>query len=364
MDTHSLADPVEPLYDARIRGAVMVGTADGMRAHLHGGCWIAPCAGSPPRLMAAFPKEFEGARIVERGRAFTVSLQAREDAAWMDAFFKGDHAIRDDRRELFLRSGTGCPVPARSVAYFDCRLREAVDLGDFLLAIGDVSAAEVLHPEYRNLTVNEIIARRDPRGSAQARLPFDGFDYDLSRLAPAPGGPLTPQSFEEVYAHRAWGLLFVSTARAGRGHFHIGCWMMQVSHQPPRMAIAFRKTWEGTAWAESGAPFAMTLLAQDQAPLVEAFAAGAQSAQALGGDLEPLGEGLYTLRRGVAWFRCQAESARDVGDFTLIVAPVLDCAWIRRDAANLADGDIAGRFPGPWRDPVRGFALAPANPGA
>lgn len=364
MDTRSLHDPVEALYDSRVRGAVVVGTADGNRVHLHGGCWVSPCSTRPPRIMVAFPKEFEGAQIVERGGGFTVNLQAREDVAWMEAFFRGEQAIRDDRKGLFLRSETGCPVLAESVAYFDCRLRQTIDLGDFTLAIGDVVAAEVLHPEYSNLSVNEIVARQDPRGSADVLLPFEGFNYDLSRLLPAPAGPVSADRFEEVYARRAWGLFFISTASASRGHFHIGCWMMQVSHEPPRMAIAFRKTWEGSAWVQSGAPVAMTLLAQDQVPFVQAFAGGAQSAARLARDIEPLGDGLYTLKRGVAQFLCHPESTHDVGECTLIIARVADCGWIRNDAENLAAGEFAQRVQGPWRDPVEGFALGSAGANA
>lgn len=359
MDTHSFGDAVEPLYDARIRGAAVIGTAAGQRVHLHGGCWVSPCASDPPRLMVAFPKEFEGAQIVQRSGAFTVALQAAEDAAWLEAFFQGDQAIRDERRHLFLRSATGCPVPAMSVAYFDCRLAQSIDLGDFLLAIGDVVGADVLHPEARNLTVNEIVAERDPRGSAEALLPFEGFDYDLSRLEPArAGGPVSAERFEEVYAQRAWGLFFVSTAAAGRGHFHIGCWMMQTSHNPPRMAIAFKKSWGGHDWVTSGAPFAMTLIAEDQADFVRTFAAGAQSAGELSEDLQPLDDGLYTLRRGVAWFRCHPESVHDVGDFTLVIAPVDAAEWIRQDAGNLTDQEL-GKIVDTWREPMDGFALPP-----
>lgn len=65
MDTQSWRDPVEPLYDARMRGAAVIATAAGDRVHLHGGCWVSPCASAPPRLMVAFPKEFEGAEIVQ-----------------------------------------------------------------------------------------------------------------------------------------------------------------------------------------------------------------------------------------------------------------------------------------------------------
>lgn len=356
MDTQSRFDPVEPLYDARIRGAALIGTAAGRRVHLHAGCWVAPCASEPPRLMVAFPKEFEGAEIVARGGAFTVSLTSTQEAEWLDAFFQGDQAIGDDRRHLFLRSSTGCPVPGSSVAYFDCRLRQSVDLGDFLLAIWDVVSAEVLNPGYRNLTVNELVARRDPRGSQEARLPFEGFDCDLTRLAPAPGGPVSAERFAEIYARRAWGLFFVSTAQGGRGHFHMGCWMMQVSHDPPRMAIAMKKGWEGTDWVASGAPFAMTLIADDQGDLVRAFTGGARSADALAKELEPLGDGLFALSSGIAWFRCQPESVHDVGDARLCIGRVDRSGWIRPDRVNLTDQGASGLVDS-WREIGQGFPL-------
>ncbi len=356
LDTHSLEDPIEPLYDARIRGAAVIGTAVGGRVHLHGGCWVSPCAGDPPQLMVAFPKEFEGARLVRQAGALSVSLLATDDAGWLGRFFQGEQAIRPESEARFLRSSTGCPVLAGAVAYFDCHLVQALDLGDFLLAVGDVVAGDVLHPERRNLTVNEIIAERDPRGTDDATLPFEGFDFDMGRLAAAPGGPVSPHRFQQLYAHRAWGLFFVSAAQGGRGHFHIGGSMMQTSHEPPRMAIALRKTWEGSAWISSGAPFAMTLIADDQIGLVRRFAAGAQSAAALAGDRRPLGDGLFTLRQGIAWFRCRPEMVRDVGDCFLVVAPVEQSEWLRQDATNLTDAGLAWILP-VSRESEAGFSL-------
>lgn len=364
LDTHSVADPIEPLYDARIRGAALVATAAGLRAHLHAGCWVSPCAGSPARLMVAFPKEFEGAEIVTRGQAFAVSLVAREQADWLAAFLGGNHRIDAGNEALFLRTDSGIPVLAGGVAYFSCRLTRTVDLGDFLLAIGDVVAAEALHPGSPNLTVNEIVAQEDPRGSLEPRLPFHGFDYDPARLPPAPthAGPVSAQRFEQVYAHREWGIFFVSTALSGRGHFHVGCWMMQVSHAPPRMAVAFKNSWEGATLVRAGAPFVMTLLAVDQAPLLRQFAASRQDPAQLAGELQAEGDGLFSLRHGVCKFRCRPESLEELGDDVVAIGPVDAAEWIRPRAPNMTDRVAWAAAGAHWVDPVEGFAL-PASSG-
>lgn len=356
MDTQSWRDPVEPLYDARVRGAAVIATAAGDRVHLHGGCWVSPCASAPARLMVAFPKEFEGAEIVRKGKAFSVSFAARDQTPWLEAFFAGDQAITRANQHLFFRSETGCPVLSESVAYLDCSLSDAIDLGDFLLAIGDVVSGGVLRAGAPNLTVNEMITAADPRGEKEAALPFHGFDFDLSCLPPAPGGPLRADDFEAIYAHRAWGLFFVSTAGEGRGHVHFGSWMMQTSHAPPRMAVAFKHTWEGTRWVKEGAPFAMTLVSSDQIPQVRRVAAG-EGAGALSGDLEQVDGGLFRLKEGVAWFRCTPSSLHEVGDFTLAVGGVDAWDWIRKEATNMTDQEARGAVGGPWCGSDAGFDL-------
>jgi|GEM_PF-3024923 len=357
MDTGSSADPVEELYDARIRGAAVIGTADGQRVHLHGGCWLAPVGDDPPRLMVAFPKEFEGADIVTSSGIFAVGITAAERPAVLGALFEGRPPVTDASRHLFLRTPNGAVVPASSVAYFDLRLTRSVDMGDFLLAIGDVTGAAVLNPSYRNLTVNEIIADADPRGEKEALLPFQGFDYDLSRLALAPSEAVGPVRFEDIYARRAWGMFFVSVAHQGRAHHHLGSWMVQVSHAPARMAVAFRKSWEAAAWVEAGAPLAMTLVARDQEDVVRALADAPEDPSRLRGDLMLLGDGLSVLESGVAYFVCRPESTLDLGEVVLAIATVEEYSWLRREAANLTDADAAA-IAAAWTEPERGFPLS------
>ena len=340
MDSYSLLDPVEPLYDARIRGAFLLTTVDGSRVHMSGGCWGAPCSAQPPRMMVAIPKEFEGAEIAQRSGKFCINLTSRQERDWHDRFFSGEHTIDP---KLFLRSPSGCPVPAHAVAYFDCQLEKAIDLGDFLLAIGRVTAAEALHPDWHNLSVNEIIATADPRGQQEAHLPYEGFDFDVSVLDPAPAtseNPPHPARFEEIYGLRQWGLFFTSTAHHGRGHFHIGCWSMQVSHKPPRMAICFSKSWEGSRWVQEGAAFAMTLLTKDQIDFVSRFASGKQSPADYPPDTWLRKNDLYILRQGLACFICKPEQIVDLDDFLLVIAPVQEYEWLNKQAVNLQDQDL------------------------
>lgn len=344
MDTASLTDPVEELYDARIRGATVIGTAAGSRVHLHGGCWVAPAGSDPPRLMVAFPKEFEGADIVRASGVFAVGLTAAESPGALDALFAGKPPISDATRDLFLRTPNGAVVPSSSVAYFDLKLHLALDLGDFLLAVGDVTGGSLLNPGFRNLTVNEIIAGADPRGEKEALLPFRGFDYDLSRLGTAPGGPLDAEGFMELYARREWGVFFVGVARDGRTHHHLGSWVMQTSHAPPRMAAVFRRSCEAAVWVEEGAPFALTLASADRTDTVRAPGIPGEL-PGRADELQDLGSGLVAPRSGIASFVCRPESVHDLGDGLLAVATVEDYAWIRKDAPNLTQAALGGLAP-------------------
>ena len=120
MDTRSHEDPVEPLYDARIRGVCLISTRAGSRMHLHGGCWLTAAAHRPPRLLVAFPKEFEGAELVRRGGAFALSLLAEDQAPLAQAVLGGATSPTALPGVSFRRLAAGCPVLEGAVAHFLC----------------------------------------------------------------------------------------------------------------------------------------------------------------------------------------------------------------------------------------------------
>ena len=315
--------------------------------HLHGGCWVAPAAQHPPRLLVAFPKEFEGADIVRAGGSFAVSLMAEDQGDLNGALFAGRHSLDALGRERFLQAPSGCPVLADGVGYFDCRLAEAVDFGDFLLAVGDVQAAALLHPDKTNLTVNEI-QRRAPGQPGPVRLPLRGFDDAGPVLARAPVQGADAATLDAVYAGRRWGLFLIAARSGAVEHLHVGGWAIQCSHLPPRMLVCVDRRLPAVDLIRASGRFALSLLAEDQLPLALALHTGNAGPAALAGALF-LRAGLDppVLEDAVAHFVCQVEGEFDTaGDHAGFHGPVTRFAWGRRHAPQLrADQLTAGTSP-------------------
>lgn len=350
MDTRSREDPVEQVYDARIRGVCLISTKAGRRMHLHAGCWVTAAAHQPSRVLVAFPKEFEGADIVRQGGDFAVSLVADDQWDLNDDLFAGRHSLDALGRQRFLRTPSGCPVLREGVGYFDCRLAQEVDLGDFLLAVGDLRAAAILHPEKRNLTVNEI-QRRGIHG--QAVLPVRGFDDDGATLAAAPAQGADALVLEAVYGRRRWGLFLVSAHAGGVTHLHVGCWAIQCSHQPPRMLVCIDRRLPAVDLIRTSGHFALSLLAEDQLPLALAVLRGATSpAELPGARFQRVGEGYPVLEDAVGHFLSSVEGEFNGGaDYVGFYGPVVHFGWGRRSAPQLRADQLAAAWSNPTPRP-------------
>lgn len=367
MDTRSREDPVEQVYDARVRGVCLISTKAGARMHLHGGCWVTAAAHRPPRVLVAFPKEFEGAEIVRQSGDFAVSLVADDQWEFNGALFAGRHSLQALGRSQFLRAPSGCPVLRDGVGYFDCRLAEAVDLGDFLLAVGDLRAAAILHADKRNLTVNEIQRRgihgRRRWGAAgadpRAVLPVRGFDDDGDGLAAAPVQGVDASVLESVYGHRQWGLFLVAARAGGAEHLHVGCWAIQCSHQPPRMLVCIDRRLPAPDLVRAGGHFALSLLAEDQLPLALAVLRGATTpAELPGGRFQRVGEDYPVLEGAVAHFLCSVEGEFNGGaDYAGFYGPVVRFGWGRPSAPQLRDDQLAAAWSSPRPRPEGGQSV-------
>jgi len=89
------------------------------------------------------------ARLVRAGAAFSVAALARSDRAVVRRFVKPVDEVEVDgegrpltmAREAVFVARTGAPILSRAVAWVDCSLRELLELGSHVLAIGEVVAA-------------------------------------------------------------------------------------------------------------------------------------------------------------------------------------------------------------------------------
>jgi 3-hydroxy-9,10-secoandrosta-1,3,5(10)-triene-9,17-dione monooxygenase reductase component len=131
-------------------GLFVVGTAgelDGRRCHnLMTANLVVQVATDPKLVAVAIETSAVSAALVASGRCFAVSGLAREDRAVVRRFVKPVQDVVYDEAgrpaemagEAVRVGATGAPILARAALFVDCSVRELVELGSHVLAVGEV----------------------------------------------------------------------------------------------------------------------------------------------------------------------------------------------------------------------------------
>lgn len=232
LDSRSRTDPVEQVYDHRIRGVGVIMVQAERRMHVHAGCWFMLASLTPPTLMVAIPHEFAAATLIPESGRFTVSLAAEDQMRVVDQFFAGVATPEDFSPGTLVTAPSGQPSLGGSLGIFDCAVAGRWDLGDFLLVAGVVQAAGAERPDVLNLTVNAIQARTDAPPTAV--LPRQA----LPVPAAAPPSVALDESAAAVYGRRRFGPVLVAAGSTGAVAEATTRAAVQVSHDPPRLLWA------------------------------------------------------------------------------------------------------------------------------
>lgn len=104
-----------------------------------------------PKLLAvSVVKEALTHQLISEGRVFSLCIVDREDRAIVRKFTKPvevDLEARTLNGFPFHDGATGSPVLDQAVAWIDCTVRQAVDVGDHTLFIGEIVDAGFQKPE-------------------------------------------------------------------------------------------------------------------------------------------------------------------------------------------------------------------------
>ncbi len=228
MDSRSRTDPVEQVYDYRIRGVGVIMVRAERRMHAHAGCWFMLASLTPPTLMVAIPHEFAAATLIPESGRFTVSLAAEDQMGVVDQFFAGLPAPDEFSAGTLVTAPSGQPALGGSPGIFDCAVAGRWDLGDFLLVAGVVQAAGAERPDQPNLTVNAIQARTDAPPKVVLPRPA------LPVLATPPRSVALDEPVAAVYARRRFGPMHLAAGSPGAAAQGTTRAAVQVSHDPPR----------------------------------------------------------------------------------------------------------------------------------
>ena len=129
---------------------VLIGSRAGDERNAMTASWVSQVAMEPVLMAVSVDATAVTKRLIVEGGSFTVNLWDAEDAR---TFVKFSKPARDDGAALNGRAvrdaPSGAPAFDEAVAWLDCRVRAAHELGSHTLFIGEVTAIDQRDPEAR-----------------------------------------------------------------------------------------------------------------------------------------------------------------------------------------------------------------------
>ena len=124
--------------------------------------------------------------------------------------------------------------------------------------------------------------------------------------------------------HLPYGVYIVTTRGPQGDHGATASWVMQVSKNPPMVAIALRRGSESAKIVATGEVFAVNILSSDALDLAERFFTPVDR---FGAPPHPVvtrgARELPLLGEAIGWIECQVRERVDVGDHVLFLGEVI-----------------------------------------
>ncbi|MBW3613777.1 MAG: flavin reductase family protein [Actinobacteria bacterium] len=143
-------------------GLYVIGSRAGQRRNLMTANWVTQVSFEPKLVAVSVEKDALTHELITAGGIFTVNVIDREDRAIIRKFTK---PVEEDLEAGTLNGFafhdapvTGAPLLDQAVAYVDCRVSQAVDVGGSTLFLGEVVDAGFQKPEE-----TEVLRMEDTR---------------------------------------------------------------------------------------------------------------------------------------------------------------------------------------------------------
>lgn len=118
------------------------------------------------------------------------------------------------------------------------------------------------------------------------------------------------------------GLFVVAWRDGGLDRAMLASWVMQAGFVPPAVSIAVAPSRDLMTAIDRGDAFAVSVLSEDQRPLLSRF--GKPAADAFAGlDVARTPSGLAVLAAAAAWLECRPAARVAQGDHAVVVAAVV-----------------------------------------
>ena len=146
------------------------------------------------------------------------------------------------------------------------------------------------------------------------------------------------------------GLYLLGSAAGGRRNLMTHTWAMQVSMEPKLLAVAVRDDALTCELVRRGRVFSLCFLKREDRAIVRAFTKPAVEGPEpgmLGGLPVTNGTtGAPIVSAAAAWLECEVRQDIELGDHTLFVGEVVDCAAPDEDAPLLRTEDTRLNYGG------------------
>lgn len=134
----------------------LVGSKAGDERNAMTTSWITQLSMEPVLIGISVDNSAVTHRLITEGRCFTVNLWDAEDTK---VFVKFSKPAADDGATLNGRpvhaATTGAPVFEEALAWLDCEVRQAIDLGSHTLFVGEVVDAAIRDAEARPASMSD-----------------------------------------------------------------------------------------------------------------------------------------------------------------------------------------------------------------
>ncbi|MGP8049937.1 MAG: flavin reductase family protein [Desulfobaccales bacterium] len=142
----------EVAFNALVHGVYVVTTrledqVNGMTA-----AWVSQVALKPLLVMVSIAPPRYSHRLIKESAIFAINVLASGQADLGKRFgFKSGRQVDKFAGLDWITAATGAPILPQAYAYLDLKLKDTFPAGDHTLFVGEVVAAQILHPQAQPL---------------------------------------------------------------------------------------------------------------------------------------------------------------------------------------------------------------------
>jgi len=151
----------------------------------------------------------------------------------------------------------------------------------------------------------------------------------------------------ELFRRITAGVYVIGTAAEGKRDAFTAAWVMQVSFDPPLLALSINPDHASYPLLHAGGGFTVSVLREGQEDTARHFGLSSARERDKLADVgwRPGSRGAPILQDALAWFDCELAGAMPAGDHELVVGRVLNGGLLAPEARPLsyaATGDMDG----------------------